>query len=161
MLFWKSNLYKKENNLTPFMINENQGCKMVYFIKIIQKMFAYYEGKLWHLNSKYYYVNIFWMILMSWNFLFVARCSLVFARSPFFFLFVARCSLFFGRWSWLFCSLFVTFYLLLDKKFWRIFLRKVNKKVLHINLHTKKLICDELENWDILKLETLSNLYGY
>ena len=41
--------------------------------------------------------------------------------------------------------------------FWGI----VNKKVIHINLQIKILICQQFENWISFKLKTLSNLSGY
>ena len=37
--FWEYNLYRHRNNQKPYMANENQGCKMAYFIKIIKNMF--------------------------------------------------------------------------------------------------------------------------
>ena len=159
-------MYRGKKNLTPYMINENQGCKMVCSIKIIQKILEYYEDKFWHLNSKYYYVNIFWMYLMRWNVLLVPRCSLVFCSFSLFFClllvifwsllvtFLLRARSFFAR-----CLLLFTYCLTRNSE--GFFLRKVNKKVLHINLQTKKLSCEELENWDSFKLEILSNLYGY
>ena len=41
------------------------------------------------------------------------------------------------------------------------FLRIVNKKVIHINLQIKILICQQFENRISFKLKTLSNLSGY
>ena len=92
--------------------------------------------------------------LGRWNFSLVARCWLLFARCWLLFahcsllfahcsllfahcwLLFARCWLLFAHCSLLFicsllvtiCSLVFTFYSLLDKKFWRIFFGKVNKR---------------------------------
>ena len=60
---------------------------------------------------------------------------------------VARCLLLFGG-----CS---------TRNFEGFFLRIVNKKVIHINLQIKILICQQFENWISFKLKTLSNLSGY
>ena len=32
-IFWKYKLYGNKNNHQLYMINENQGCKIAYFIK--------------------------------------------------------------------------------------------------------------------------------
>lgn len=40
-IFWKYKLYGNKNNHQLYMINENQGCKTVYFTKIIETIFIY------------------------------------------------------------------------------------------------------------------------
>ena len=38
--FWEYNLCKNKSNQKPYMIKENQACKMVYFTNIIGKIFT-------------------------------------------------------------------------------------------------------------------------
>ena len=41
----KGMLKRNKNNQKPYMLDKNQGCKMVYFIKIIEKIFIFlYSG---------------------------------------------------------------------------------------------------------------------
>ena len=47
-----TNLYRNKNNQKSYMINENQECKMTFFIKIIEKIFI---ANTWnsHLQNPY------------------------------------------------------------------------------------------------------------